>query len=148
MMLSKNFSFLELYKSDTANSNGIDNKPTDPVIIGNLKYLANNLLQVIRDMWGKALIISSGYRNPEVNKLVNGSLTSDHMKGHSADIKFSSFTERDEFFNFLLKNKDKLDFDQIITYDDRRIVHVSSRQSGNRHQILSYTKSTNKYNVV
>lgn len=148
MMLSKNFSFVECYKSDTANKHGIDNKPVDPIIIDNLKYLCTNLLQVIRDLWGKPIVTNSVYRNPAVNKLVGGSATSDHMNGLSADIRCGSYPERDIFFDFLMKNIDKLDFDQIIKYDDKTIVHVSTRKSGNRREVLSYTKSNNKYNKI
>ena len=48
MNLTKNFTLEELYASNTANSRHIDNSPPDNVIY-NLKLLATNILQPLRD---------------------------------------------------------------------------------------------------
>jgi hypothetical protein len=43
-------------------------------------------LQKIRDHFGKAVTITSGYRCPEHNKSANGATSSRHVKGQAADI--------------------------------------------------------------
>lgn len=45
-----------------------------------------NLLQVMRDMLGRGMKVTSGYRCAKHNKAVGGSLNSDHLKGKAADI--------------------------------------------------------------
>ena len=61
MQLSKNFSLLELTKSQTAERKGIDNTPNADHIY-NLTALAENILQPVRDEWG-SFIVSSSYRS-------------------------------------------------------------------------------------
>lgn len=44
-------------------------------------------LQILRNLFGKPIIITSGYRCPKYNTRVNGYIRSNHMTGHAADIK-------------------------------------------------------------
>lgn len=44
-------------------------------------------LQLLRDLAGKPVIITSGYRNPAYNLKVGGSPTSRHLRGEAADIQ-------------------------------------------------------------
>lgn len=85
MRLSKNFSLEELVKSDTAIRRGINNEPSQD-IINNLQELVDNILQPLRDRMGP-IVISSGYRSPELNTAIGGSKTSDHCLGMAADIE-------------------------------------------------------------
>jgi len=66
MNLSANFTLKELTKSDTATRLGIDNTP-DEAVIESLRLLCENILQPVRDHFGKPVKISSGYRSPELN---------------------------------------------------------------------------------
>ncbi len=84
--LSANFSLNELTKSETAIRNGLDNTPTQEVV-DNLRTLCENVLQPVREGYGVAVKVNSGYRAPEVNAAVGGSRTSDHCKGQAADIE-------------------------------------------------------------
>ena len=84
--LSKNFSLHELTYSWTANDRNIDNTPNE-VILENLKKLCNDILQPIRNKYGKQIRISSGFRCPELNYAVGGSKTSQHKTGEAADIQ-------------------------------------------------------------
>lgn len=43
------------------------------------------MLEVVRGHFGRAIIIHSGYRCPELNAAVDGSVTSQHMRGEAAD---------------------------------------------------------------
>ena len=97
MQLTKNFTLEELVHSDTANAKGIDNTPTQE-IIDNLKELAENVLQPIRDKWGKPLTVNSGYRCKELNKAVGGVSTSQHQKGKAADIEAGTNEDNKELF--------------------------------------------------
>lgn len=83
--LSKNFSVEELTRSTTAKLHGIDNTP-DAKTLNNLKYLCDNILQPVRDALNQQIIINSGYRCKELNKLVGGRPNSYHIKGQAADI--------------------------------------------------------------
>lgn len=111
----KYFTFYELVRSTTAEAKGINNTPQEKDIIDNITELIETILDPLREAWGSAIIVSSGYRCPELNKEVGGSKTSSHMLGAAADIKPAN-GKKNEFFkftkNWLLENNIK--FDQII----------------------------------
>lgn len=94
MNLSKNFTLYEMTASSTANKHGISNVPSAKET-QNLYKLCNEVLQPIRDKYGKPIIVSSGFRNKQVNKLVGGAANSQHMKGEAADIHSKSDSEKD-----------------------------------------------------
>ena len=50
------------------------------------------LLQKIRDHFGKAVTINSGYRNDAYNKKVDGAAHSQHLYGTAADIVVKDVT--------------------------------------------------------
>ena len=70
MNLSANFTLKELTKSDTATRLGLDNTP-DEATIENLKALCENVLQPVREHFGKSVTVNSAYRSPESNAAVN-----------------------------------------------------------------------------
>ncbi len=84
MKLSKNFSLEEFTASDTATRKGIVNQPNAEQV-ENLKMVASTL-EVIRELVGQPVHISSGFRCPALNKAAGGSLKSAHMEGLAADI--------------------------------------------------------------
>lgn len=86
MKLTKNFTLEELVFSITANNQGINNTPSAEAKAC-LKRLAVEILQPIRDAWGKPIVISSGYRCPKLNAIVGGVKNSQHILGQAADIK-------------------------------------------------------------
>ena len=97
--LSKNFTLQELTKSATADRYDIDNTPNEKEI-ENLKRLANNVLQPIRDKWKKSIFVNSGFRCEELNTKVGGSKTSQHRKGEAADIEVSN-SNNAKLFNMI-----------------------------------------------
>lgn len=139
MQLTKNFSLAELVFSKTAKAHGLNNEPNQEVI-QNLKLLCENVLQPVRDALDMPLQIRSGYRSKQLNAMVKGSATSDHMKGCAADIVCKNNLE---LFNWI---KDNCEFDQVI--NEKPVngypiwVHVSYRQQGNRNQVLIYNGKT------
>ena len=64
MKLTRNFSLSELIKSDTAIRLGIDNNPNADQI-EKLKALCENILQPVRDHFGRVKV-TSGFRSPEL----------------------------------------------------------------------------------
>ena len=86
MKLSKYFSLEEFTRSDTARRLGIDNTPT-PEHIQNLSDMCVNLLDPLREAWGRPLYVSSGYRGFYLTKHIKGaSKTSAHDYGLAADL--------------------------------------------------------------
>jgi len=86
MKLSKNFTRAEIEHSNTAKRLGISNEISEEHL-ENMQHLINNLIQPIRDGIGP-IRISSGYRNPELNRAIGGSSSSQHCKGEALDIQF------------------------------------------------------------
>lgn len=130
------FTLEELTKSDTAKARNLDNTP-DEQAIKNLNTLVDNVLDPLRKLYGKPIVVTSGYRSPEVNKAVNGSKTSQHALGEAADITGGSKTENKKLFNLI---KDNLPFDQLIDEHNYSWVHVSYRDGRLRKQILKIGK--------
>ena len=130
MTLSRNFSYSEFTKSDTAARLHIQNEIVDWDVRDNIKALVEDVLQPLRDAWGGPLFINSGYRSPELNKAVGGVATSQHCKGQAADVGVT-----DPFALAKLAVRMKLGFDQMILYPS--FVHFSYKREGeNRGQIL------------
>ena len=86
MKLSNNFSLNELVRSQTAERKSIDNTPSAEHQ-ENLKSLCMNVLQPIRDHFGKVVTVSSGYRSPELCIAIGSRTTSQHAKGEAADFE-------------------------------------------------------------
>lgn len=82
-----NFRWREFFASSTAKARGIHNVPNpgSPVWT-NVRYLAENVLQPLRDQFGP-IRINSGYRSYALNQAVGGSQTSFHAYGMAADIE-------------------------------------------------------------
>lgn len=99
--LSKNFTLEELIDSLTADKYNIKNIP-DSQEIENLKKLAINILQPIRDKYNHSISVSSGFRCERLNKIIGGSKTSQHITGSAADIK-CTYTSKAYLFN-MIKN--------------------------------------------
>ena len=92
MQLSPNFSLEELIASQTAERRGLDNTP-NATAIANLTRVAA-LLEQVRAVIGKPIIITSGYRSPEVNKAIGSTSKSQHLLGCAADFKVSGMTPK------------------------------------------------------
>lgn len=81
----KYFTFNEFERSDTAYRHAIDNSIPDNAKT-NIAKLVDNVLDPLREAWGKPLTVTSGYRCPALNKAVGGVATSMHLSGSAADI--------------------------------------------------------------
>jgi hypothetical protein len=93
---------------------GLDNTPSS-VIVANLTRLADRM-EVVRSILGnKPIVVTSGYRSPQVNAGVGGSSTSAHMTGNAVDFLCPSFGRPVEVVAALRKHFDRLAYDQIIS---------------------------------
>ena len=128
----KYFTIKELCHSSTAIQKRIDNTPNSE-IVNNLKRLVEYILDPLRERYGKPIIVNSGYRCPALNKAVNGSKTSQHVKGLAADITAGSPTKNKILFNLIQELN--LPFDQLIDEKNFSWVHVSFSEKP-RKQIL------------
>ena len=142
MKLSKNFTYEELCHSGVAERKGLRNRPKtkeeERVVIENLKALCMEVLQPLRDYLEKPVVISSGYRSEEVNRMVGGVKGSQHLKGEAADIHVENTEHLLKIMHFIME---ETDFDQLIWEKNKagtQWVHVSFRRYGvNKHQVLS-----------
>ena len=139
MKLSKNLSLEEVTKSITAKRRGIDNKP-DEWVTENLRQVAINIFQPVRDHFKCPIHVSSGYRSAELNKAIGGSKRSQHVEGRALDLDADVFGRctNSEIFRYILNN---LTFDQLIwefgDQDNPDWVHVSYVYDGvNRGRCL------------
>lgn len=145
MNLTTNFTLNELTQSETALRKGLDNAPTQDIISA-LQSLAVNVLQPIRDHYGRGVKVNSGYRSPEVNASVGGSKTSDHCKGQAADIEIPGVANA-ELAAYI---RDELQFTQLILefytpgVPDSGWVHVSYDPANLKKQVMTATKRDGK----
>jgi len=139
MHLSKNLSLAEVTKSATAMRRGIANEPTIEHL-ENLKAVAENVFQPLRDEFLCPIAVTSGYRSKALNDAIGGSLTSQHCKGEALDLDadvYGVITNADIFYYIT----ERLDYDQCIwefgTDENPAWVHVSFKRNGkNRREQL------------
>ena len=141
MKLSKNFSLAEMTKSQTATRRGIRNEPSTEHV-ENLIHLAETVLQPVREHFGKAVVISSGYRSPELCEAIGSSSKSQHARGEAADFEIPG-VDNMQLATWINKNTN---FDQLILefYEpgdpNSGWVHCSAGKEGSRAQVLKASK--------
>ena len=105
------FTIAELCASDTAKKYNIDNTP-DSIIISHLQQLIN-FLNPLREAWGSAIKVSSGYRCDKLNRFVGGSKTSSHLIGYGVDL-IPANGKMSDFKKFIIDYMKMRMFDQCI----------------------------------
>ena len=128
----KYFTIKELCRSVTAIQKGIDNTP-DSTIVNNLNQLVDNILDPLREKYGKPIHVNSGYRCPALNSAVKGSKTSSHLKGLAADITVGSPIKNKKLFDLIQELN--LPYDQLIDEKNYSWIHISFSKKP-RKQIL------------
>ena len=132
----KNFKLSEFFASSAASKNGIKNEPhidERATIERNINSLVDNVLDPIRDKLCAPVIITSGYRCPQVNKLVGGVNNSQHMSGCAADFHVKGYNHS-MMYEVFLYVFNTLEFDQLIYYPSKNFIHVSYVENCNRHE--------------
>lgn len=144
--ISKHLSFEEATRSATADKLGIVNNNPNLSVIENMKALAKNVFEPIREHFKKPIFVSSMYRGIPLNNAIGGSITSQHCSGQAMDIDMAkSKPTNAEVFNYIKTN---LKFDQLIwefgTDTEPEWLHVSFSTTKNRGQILRAKKKDGK----
>lgn len=129
----KYFTIEELSHSDTAVAKKIDNNPSR-VVVENLEALVLNVLDPLREAYGKPIRVNSGYRSPRLNLVIGGAKNSQHMTGEAVDITAGSKEDNKWLFDYIFRH---LPYDQLIDESNYSWVHVSFKNGDtNRQQAL------------
>ena len=143
MEISEHVTYKEATASITAEELGLNNDPPDD-ILEVMKVTSKKLFEPLRKFWGCRIGISSFYRSPELNavlekdKVLKASKNSQHMTGEAMDIdaKIYGLINNRQVFEYL---RDNCIFDQLIWEegddDAPEWVHVSFRAGNNRMQV-------------
>lgn len=127
MYRPKYFSFTEMIStSSTVQENNLP----DWDDINRLLELCRWILDPVREMYGKPIVVTSGFRTSFLNRLVGGVSTSQHMQGLAADLRCD-----DPKALFDLIAESNLPFDQLIYYQKKKFVHVSYSPTY-RHEVI------------
>jgi hypothetical protein len=138
MQLSKHFKLEEFEKSSTAIRLNIKNKAGSGEI-KNLTDLCYEVLEPVRAKFDKPIIITSGYRSPELCEAIGSKATSQHTKGQAVDFEIAGVNNL--AIGLWLTNN--VNFDQYIQeyYDGNPSsgwCHVSYVEGSNRKQVLTF----------
>ena len=148
--ITANFHMSELIHSNTAVNRGIKNTPS-ALHKKNLIEATKNLFQPTRDLLGAAMLISSGYRSPALNRVVGGSSSSAHSYGLAIDFTCPSFGNPRKIASYLVAEFKKrgIKFDQLILeFPDSGSswIHLGYKSPSNsqRNQVLTAVKRGGK----
>ena len=139
MQLSKHFRLEEFEKSQTAQRLGIKNKAGSGEI-KNLTDVCYGVLEKVRVKYDKPVIVTSGYRSPELCEAIGSKATSQHTKGEAVDFEVIGIANIQVAY-FIEAN---CDFDQLILEyycpddDQKGWVHCSFVEGSNRKQVLPF----------
>lgn len=147
--ISKYISWSEAVKSKTAEKHEIENTPNENQI-QEMKKLAKNIFEPLRQWAGHPIRVNSFFRSPELCLKLKSKATSQHTKGQAIDIDSLGNKSNAELFNYI---KDNLSFDQLIWEfgDDENPdwIHVSFVNANtNRGNILKAIKDNKKTKYV
>ena len=147
MKLSEHFTLGEVTKTSYKTE---DQNIPSRVAIENLKNLCENWLEDLRYSYYtlshkrdsphcEMLIINSGYRSPEVNRLAGGSPTSNHLTGCAVDIHVEGFEQAVRYASILLDISEgtKRDFDELFierNSSGSHWIHFAVRPRDNRRK--------------
>lgn len=141
-LFPKEFTYEEMTVSQTAARRGISNDPQQAKTVLNLQYTAEMMVHVRKLLGNKPIIVSSGYRSPDLNKIVGGSDTSAHTIGYAVDFTCPGFGEPLAVAKKIAESDLFDEVDQLIHEYDKW-VHISF-DPRNRKQLLTINKSGTK----
>jgi len=107
--LSEHFTLEELTHSEVAERKNLDNTP-NALEVSNLVRLAA-LLEEVRSLLNKPILLNSGFRSKAVNDSVGSKNTSQHRIGCAADIRVPGMTPKQVVEAVIASD---IGYDQII----------------------------------
>jgi len=134
----KHFKDLELWRSNTATAFKIDNKPTRKEL-NKLRFTASKTIELVREIVGCAVVVTSGKRCKELNRKIGGSSTSSHVRCEAFDFMVPGFSP--SMLKSLFKQlSTSLEYDQLIFehHNGAYWIHISWKEEDNRQQALTY----------
>lgn len=140
MMLSDHFSLDEMMISQEAARKGIDNTPPEAAM--NTLTATAKKMDAVRRLLGRPIVVSSGYRCPELNRAIGSDDNSDHPKALAVDFICPGFGSVQQVFDKIRLSS--VDFDQLIV-ERGRWVHIGF---GNRMRRQCLTFDGNHYTGV
>lgn len=133
--LSEHFTIAEAIFSRKAAKYGISNIPT-PEQLEVMRKTATQMEKVRALAGNKVVSVSSWFRSVEVNKLVGGSSTSQHLTGEAVDFNIFSYGSPRSVCELIVAHKELIRFDQLIL--EPSWIHIS---------FLSDRRRTPRYDV-
>jgi hypothetical protein len=127
--LTTSFWLSEFLRSDQATRKGIPNIPA-PAEMQNIRGILAPGMQQVRDTLRSPVHITSGYRSPELNRVVGGAANSQHMQGLAADFVCPTLGSPRTVAEWLLAHAINLQFQQLIFEGDW--VHIGFPPPGER----------------
>jgi len=135
--LTPHFTLEEFTDSQTAARNGIPNVPSvNSQEYKNLQRTAETMELVRTKLGDKPILISSGYRSPQVNAAVGGSKNSAHMSGLAVDFSCPGFGTPKQICKKLEPIMKEFGIDQLIHEYDTW-VHLGLTNGAPRHMALT-----------
>ncbi|MDD2772978.1 MAG: D-Ala-D-Ala carboxypeptidase family metallohydrolase [Elusimicrobiales bacterium] len=132
--LTEHFTFFELTRTDKTEFQEV-NRKKGLCYTPELTDLCKLVLEPVRAHYGKLVIVNSGFRYPDLNKAVGGSVTSQLMVGEAVDFHVDGVSI-DDVLNWLW-HESGIPFGQLI--DERRNgerwVHCST---GGKREVLAF----------
>lgn len=139
MRLSTHFTLSEMVASQTATRLGIPNRPDD-LVVANLERTALRLEAIRAGMGGAPIYISSGYRCPELNRIIGGSEDSRHLYGLAVDFVAPGYGQPEMICRAI--EGSGFEFDQLIY--EGGWVHLAIEASGESPRRSVLTASFNR----
>ena len=135
--LSEHFTLGEMTKSSSHPE--VYNIPSHEAI-ANLKRVCG-WLEVLRERYGKPIIINSGYRSPQLNRKIGGVKNSNHLTGCAVDIRVTGMEQAKQYAEILREYADEShqDFDELLIEKNRYgaiWLHFAVRPRENRRRFL------------
>lgn len=147
--ITDHFTFYEMTDSENHPELVTANRVSAQAYLKQLKYVAATLEEV-RAVLGVPMKVTSGFRNPTLNKAAGGSATSGHTLGLCADFKPIGMTVN-EAFNLIKANRHLCPSLKKCIYENikgAQWLHIESKTDAGQFTKF-YTTTTGKtYNEV